>query len=96
MQVVKNNIFINRGSHLLKLKTMDKTLNNYLKSHKGTASRLQTIFDYHYDQIIREIKQEIPAEDQSQVMDSILDYMEEVIAFPSNDSLDNFIEDLSK
>ena len=75
---------------------MDKTLNNYLKSHKGTASRLQTIFDYHYDQIIREIKQEIPAEDQSQIMDSILDYMEEVIAFPSNDSLDNFIQDLSK
>ena len=91
-----NNIINNRGPHLLKLKTMDKTLNNYLKSHKGTASRLQTIFDYHYDQILREIKQTIPAKDQPQVMDSILDYMEEVIAFPSNDSLDNFIEDLSK
>ena len=43
---------------------MDKTLNNYLKSHKGIASRLQTIFNYHYDQIFREIKQEIPAEAQ--------------------------------
>ena len=57
---------------------------------------MQTIFNYHYDQILREIKQTIPAKDQPQVMDSILDYMEEVIAFPSNDSLDNFIEDLSK
>ena len=75
---------------------MDKTLNNYLKSHKGIASRMQTIFNYHYDQILREIKQSITAKDQPQVMDSILDYMEEVIAFPSNDSLDNFIEDLSK
>ena len=52
---------------------MDKTLNNYLKSHKGIASRLQTIFNYHYDQIFREIKQEIPAEDQLQVMDSIIE-----------------------
>ena len=75
---------------------MDKTLNNYLKSHKGTASRLQTIFNYQYDQILREIKQVIPAKDQPQVMDSILDYMEEVIAFPSNDSFDNVIETLSK
>ena len=75
---------------------MDKTLNNYLKSYKGIASRLQTIFNYHYDQIFREIKQEIPAEDQLQVMDSILDYMEEVLAFPSNESLDTFIRDLSE
>ena len=55
---------------------MDKTLNNYLKSYKGIASRLQTIFNYHYDQIFREIKQEIPAEDQPQIMDSIIEYME--------------------
>lgn len=60
---------------------MDKTLNNYLKSHKGTASRLQTIFDHHYDQILQEIKQEIPAEDQDQIMDSIIDYMEKVMRF---------------
>ena len=75
---------------------MDKTLNNYLKSHKGIASRLQTIFNYHYDQIYREIKQEIPAEDQLQVMDSIIEYMEEVLAFPSPESLDAFIRDLSE
>ena len=75
---------------------MDKTLNNYLKSHKGVASRLQTIFNYHYDQIFREIKQEIPAEDQPQIMDSIIEYMEEVLAFPSTESLDAFIRDLSE
>ena len=75
---------------------MDKTLNNYLKSYKGIASRLQTIFSYHYDQIFREIKQEIPAEDQPQVMDSIIEYMEEVLAFPSTESLDAFIRDLSE
>lgn len=75
---------------------MDKTLNNYLKSYKGIASRLQTIFNYHYDQIFREIKQEIPAEDQPQVMDSIIEYMEEVLNFPSNESLDTFIRDLSE
>ena len=75
---------------------MDKTLNNYLKSHKVITSRLQTIFNYHYDQIYREIKQEIPAEDQPQVMDSIIEYMEEVLAFPSPESLDTFIRDLSE
>lgn len=75
---------------------MDKTLNNYLKSHKGIAYRLQTIFNYHYDQIYREIKQEIPAEDQPQVMDSIIEYMEEVLAFPSTESIDTFIRDLSE
>ena len=75
---------------------MDKTLNNYLKSYKGIASRLQTIFSYHYDQIFREIKQEIPAEDQPQIMDSIIEYMEEVLAFPSTESLDAFIRDLSE
>ena len=75
---------------------MDKTLNNYLKSYKGIASRLQTIFNYHYDQIFREIKQEIPAQEQRQVMDSILDYMEEVLSFPSNESIDTFIRDLSE
>ena len=75
---------------------MDKTLNNYLKSHKGITYRLQTIFNYHYDQIFREIKQEIPAEDQPQVMDSIIEYMEEVLAFPSTESIDTFISDLSE
>ena len=75
---------------------MDKTLNNYLKSYKGIASRLQTIFSYHYDQIFREIKQEIPAEDQPQIMDSIIEYMEEVLAFPSTESIDAFIRDLSE
>ena len=75
---------------------MDKTLNNYLKSYKGIAYRLQTIFNYHYDQILREIKQEIPAEDQLQVMDSIINYMEEVLAFPSSESIDTFIRDLSE
>lgn len=75
---------------------MDKTLNNYLKSHKGITSRLKTIFDYHYDQIFREIKQEIPAEDQPQVIDSIIEYMEEVLAFPSTESIDTFIRDLSE
>ena len=75
---------------------MDKTLNNYLKSYKGIASRLQTIFSYHYDQIFREIKQEIPAEDQPQIIDSIIEYMEEVLAFPSTESLDAFIRDLSE
>lgn len=78
---------------------MDKTLNNYLKSHKGTAFKLQIILNYHYDQIIREIKQEIPAEDQSQIMDSLLDYLYNkslisLLSFPA--PLDNFIDDLSK
>ena len=61
---------------------------------------MQTIFNYHYDQILREIKQTIPAKDQPQVMDSILDYMEEVIDWCVDSSvgetgdytLDNFID----
>lgn len=74
---------------------MDQTLFNYLHQNKGFTERLQTIFDYHYNQIEQEIRQLVPSEDQSDILDCIAYYMEEVLNFPPAGNTDNFIQHLA-
>lgn len=74
---------------------MDQTLFNYLHQNKGITERLQTLFDYHYNQIEQEIRQLIPTEDQSDIIDSMAYYMEEVLNFPPASNTDNFIQHLA-
>lgn len=45
---------------------------------KGTASRIQTIFDYHYDAILREVNQELQGNpDKDDIMDLLTELMED-------------------
>jgi hypothetical protein len=66
-----------------------------LQKRTGTAKRLQTIFAYHYDQILRECEQEILRNGQNnpednQLYDYIVSYMEEIMDWPSNEDQDKF------
>lgn len=75
---------------------MDKVLFDYLNSHQGIAYRVKTIFEYHYDQIIREIKAEVPERDHDKIIDSFYDLLEESAAFPDlTGTLQDFINNIS-
>lgn len=59
--------------------------NELLKKYAGISTRIRRIFDYHYDQIQREVQTEISTltpELQAQFMDLIVEYMEESINWP--------------
>lgn len=46
---------------------------------KGTAQSIQNIFNYHYDQILREVEQEVanlPKEVREDIIDHIVEDME--------------------
>lgn len=50
-----------------------------LKQCLGTASRIQTIFDYHYDAILREVEQELSKHPQKEdLMDLFTELMEDI------------------
>ena len=54
-------------------------LKKILKKYKGTASRIQTIFDYHYDAILREVEQELQKNpDKNDIMDLFTELMEDI------------------
>jgi hypothetical protein len=71
----------------------EKTFKEYLEHFQGTASRMQTIFNYHYDQIQRELEQEL--KEDKDYMEFIIEYMEESMNWPSCDDLEQFIKDLN-
>ena len=53
-------------------------LQSQLAKCKGTASRIQNIFDYHYDAILREIEQELQKNpDKDDIMDLFTELMED-------------------
>lgn len=71
---------------------------NFLNTHKGTASRLKTIFAFHYDQIQREILQELsicndPSKDL--LFDFIAEYMEESMTWPEPDNQESFNKEMA-
>lgn len=69
-----------------------------LDKYAGITARLKTIFDYHYDQIMREIEIEcssISKEDKGCIMDNITLYMEEYMAWPSMESIEDFKNDIT-
>lgn len=50
-----------------------------LKKCRGTASRIQTIFDYHYDAIMREVEQELSRDPEKEaIMDLFTELMEDI------------------
>lgn len=71
---------------------------NFLNTHQGIASRLKTIFAFHYDQIQREILQELstcnnPSKDL--LFDFIVEYMEETMTWPEPDNQESFNKEIS-
>ena len=69
-----------------------------LNKYAGITARMKTIFDYHYDQIMREVETEcssIPKGDRDCIMDNITLYMEEYMAWPSMESLEDFKKDIT-
>lgn len=54
------------------------SLQSQLAKCKGTASRIQTIFDYHYDAILREVEQELQKNsDKDDIIDLFTELMED-------------------
>lgn len=71
---------------------------NFLNIHKGIAIRLKTIFAFHYDQIQREILQELstcndPSKDL--LFDFIVEYMEETMTWPEPYNQESFNKEIS-
>lgn len=71
---------------------------NFLNIHKGIAIRLKTIFAFHYDQIQREILQELstcndPSKDL--LFDFIAEYMEEIMTWPEPYDQESFNKEIS-
>lgn len=72
-----------------------------LQNRAGTAKRLQTIFAYHYDQILRECEQEIFRNGQNnpednQLYDYVVSFMEEIMDWPSNEDQDRFNKQIAQ
>ena len=72
-----------------------------LQNRAGTAKRLQTIFAYHYDQILRECEQEIFRNgqnnpDDNQLYDYVVSFMEEIMDWPSNEDQDKFNKQIAQ
>lgn len=71
---------------------------NFLNNHKGIASRLKTIFAFHYDQIQREVLQELSTLDnrsKNLLFDFIIGYMEEDMTWPEPDNQESFNKEIS-
>lgn len=74
MQPTNNTHLITK--QLKNITNMETTLKNYA----GITSRIQTIFDYHYDAILRDIQaevQNIPEADKGAFIDHFTTIMEE-------------------
>jgi hypothetical protein len=72
-------------------------IKDILTHYQGLTNRLKTLFAYHYDQIDREIHQElshIDKEDQGAISEWLALYLEEYMNWPSNQSDQEFIQDL--
>lgn len=72
---------------------------NILEHYEGFTARLRNIFNYHYDQIMREIEVEtshIPEGDKTCILDMMTEYMEEFMGWPSIDGTKEFIQDLTR
>lgn len=72
-----------------------------LQNQAGTSKRLQTIFAYHYDQILRECEQEIFRNGQNnpednQLYDYVVSFMEEIMDWPSNEDQDRFNKQIAQ
>lgn len=72
-----------------------------LQNQAGTAKRLQTIFAYHYDQILRECEQEIFCNGQNNLNDDqlyeyVVSFMEEIMDWPSNEDQDKFNKQIAQ
>lgn len=72
-----------------------------LQNRAGTAKRLQTIFAYHYNQILRECEQEIFRNGQNnpednQLYDYVVSFMEEIMDWPSNEDQDKFNKQIAQ
>ena len=63
---------------------MANNITEAIKQHKGTASRIRTILNYHYDQMIRDIRAELEDPEDFEC------YLEEAIGT----QIDNIIEEL--
>lgn len=71
--------------------------NELLKNYAGILARIHRIFDYHYDQIQRDVQTEISTlipELQAQFMDLVVEYMEESISWPDPDDQEAFEKQL--
>lgn len=76
-----------------------------MKHFPGLSTRLMRIFAYHYDQIQREVQTELshPIQGDNPEMkdlaislqDAIVEYMEEIMAWPEPEDLDKFINQIS-
>lgn len=87
----------------LKLKpTQATSLKELLLTNPGTAHAIKILFDYHYDQLLREIRQELLVtygSDSQTIWDNISDDLyetfEEAFPFPStNNGTEDFINNL--
>lgn len=71
---------------------------NFLNTNEGIASRLKTIFAFHYDQIQREVLQELSTcsnPSKGLLFDFIVEYMEEDMAWPEPDNQESFNKEIS-
>lgn len=71
---------------------------DFLNHHAGIASRLKTIFAFHYDQIQREVLQELSTCNNSTknlLFDFIVEYMEESMTWPESDNQKSFNREIS-
>lgn len=74
-----------------------QTTKGLFTKYDGITSRINTLFSYHYDQIQREIEHEIrnlSKEEQYLIMDHLVEYMEEVMNWPSNGTNEEFINSI--
>lgn len=71
---------------------------DFLNNHAGIASRLKTIFAFHYDQIQREVLQELSTcnnPTKNLLFDFIVEYMEESMTWPEPDNQKSFNREIS-
>lgn len=68
---------------------------DFLNNHPGTAQGLKTIFAFHYDQIQREVLQELSTCNNPMVFDFIVEYMEEIMTWPEPSDQETFNKEIS-
>lgn len=75
-----------------------RTVKEILRERQGLASRVKNIFDYHFDQIVRELIAECKLPSTSdpetyKVLEYFVDYLEDM-NWPFQDSVEEFIDHL--
>ena len=92
----KLNQIANSGNNMQNANNHPTTL-ELLQNYAGLGPQIKTILEYHYDQIYREIKTELSEytkEEQTQILCSIIEYMEDNIYIPQ--TLDELIQYIGK